>query len=110
MAGLAVLWIACMAYFSLRHLVRHAGAGTAAHRIEHAAAFGFLGLLVLPLSRNRVQEWMLALTIAALAATLELAQHLIFRNTVFEWWDVRDDSIGVLFAWLVVRSIRRNDA
>lgn len=98
-----------MAYFSLRRLVPHAGAGSTAHRLEHMGAFGLLGLLVLPLCRNRLQQWGAALGIIALAAALEMAQHLVFRNTVFEWWDVRDDAIGLVFAWLIVRSTGRKN-
>ncbi len=96
-----------MGYFSLRRLVPHARVGTTAHRIEHAAAFGLLGLLVLPLCRNRIQEWAAAVGIVSLAAAMELAQHLVFPRTVFEWWDVRDDAIGLVFAWLIVRSWHR---
>lgn len=96
-----------MAYFSLRWVVPHARAGTTAHRIEHVIAFGLLGLLVLPLSRNRAEEWGVVLILLGLGAALELGQHTFFRNVPFEWWDARDDAIGVLVAWLLVRSARR---
>ncbi len=107
LCGAAILWIASLAYFSLLRLVPHAPAGSTTHRLEHAAAFGVLGLLLLPLCRNRIQEWMMVLVMLGLAAALELGQHTFFRNVGFEWWDVRDDAIGLVMAWLVVRATRR---
>jgi hypothetical protein len=71
------------------------------------AAFGVLGLLALVLCRSRVQEWLAVLGIVCLAVALEDGQHLLFKNVTFEWWDVRDDIIGLLFAWLLIRSSQR---
>jgi hypothetical protein len=70
-------------------------------------AFGVTGLLLLVLCRSRVQEWLAILAIVCLAVALEDGQHLLFKNVNFEWWDVRDDIIGLLFAWLLIRSSRR---
>ena len=104
LGGAGLLWIAGLAYFSLRRIVPHAGPGTQLHRIEHMAAFGVLGLLLLVVCRTRVQEWLAVLAIVCLALALEDGQHLLFKNVTFEWWDVRDDIIGLLFAWLLIRS------
>ena len=38
----------------------------------------------------------------ALAVAIETSQHLLYKNP-FEWWDVRDDTIGVAFAWMLIR-------
>ncbi len=96
-----------MAYFSLRRILRHAPPGTLFHGFEHAVAFAVLALLLLPLGRSRVQESAIVLVIFSLAAGLEWRQHQMFRNVRFEWWDVRDDAIGVLAAWLLLRVVQR---
>lgn len=71
------------------------------------AAFGVLGVLLLFCCQSRVQEWLVVLVIICIAAGLEDAQHLHFKQVTFEWWDVRDDVIGLIFAWLLVRWSRR---
>ena len=44
------------------------------------------------------------------ALTLELLQYHIFHyhrvHQPFEWWDIRDDSVGLLLALLAVRFTR----
>lgn len=106
--GAAILWTVLLAYFSLAHLIRHAYPGTIGHRIEHVAAFGVLAFLLLTVAVNRVQEWITVLALVCFAAALELGQHHLFRVPL-EWFDIRDDVIGVLFAWLVVRSAQRGN-
>ncbi len=104
LCGAAILWIASLAYFSLLRLVPHAPAGSTTHRLEHAAAFGVLGLLLLPLCPEPHTGMDDGSGYAGSeAAALELGQHTFFRNVGFEWWDVRDDAIGLVMAWLVVR-------
>ena len=71
------------------------------------AAFGVVALLFLLLCKNRAQEWLVVVAIICIAAGLEDGQHLLFKQVTFEWWDVRDDVIGLIFAWLLVRSYRR---
>lgn len=107
LATAAILWIAALAYFSLLHLVPHAPTGTMVHRIEHMAVYGALALLLLPFCHTRPREWLIVLAVLCLAAGIEDGQHLIFKGVRFEWWDLRDDAIGIVFAWLVIRSFRR---
>lgn len=76
-----------------------------AHRIAHVLAFGGAALLLFPLGKGGKQEWMTALGIVTLAVSIETAQSLIYPG-VFEWWDVRDDLIGLLLAALIMRRTR----
>jgi hypothetical protein len=100
--GTALVLIAGLTFVSLRPVGPHgATQGSIAHHLEHGVAFAVLALVLLPLGRSRSQKWMLALAIFFLAGALEMRQHQLFRQP-FEWWDVRDDSIGILSACLVV--------
>ncbi|MGA2716214.1 MAG: VanZ family protein [Bryobacteraceae bacterium] len=74
-------------------------------RIEHVVAFGILGVMLLSLCRNSGQKWVVTLALLCLACGLELRQHQLFRQP-FEWWDVRDDGIGLLLALLLLRFTR----
>jgi len=75
------------------------------HRISHVAAFGVLALLLLMLGRNGAQRLLATVGALALAMATEFAQYLDFRQP-FEWWDVRDDGIGILLALALVRLAR----
>jgi len=75
------------------------------HRIEHVVAFGILGLMLLSLCRNSGQTWPVILALFCFGCGLELRQHQLFRQP-FEWWDVRDDGIGLLLALLLLRFTR----
>jgi hypothetical protein len=67
------------------------------HRLWHVAVFGFTALLLLIQSWNSRQYALSTVAPIGLGLSLELAQFVIFGG-VFEWWDVRDDSIGVFAA------------
>src|SRR5581483_10276799 len=95
LAAAPFLLVFFLVYFSVRRVIPNS-TGTGIHRLEHVAAFALLGLLLLPLSRTRAQEWLVALAIAAFAVAMEYGQSLIFLNVGFEWWDVRDDIVGLL--------------
>ena len=56
----------------------------------------------LRLGRNARQASTAALGIFCLAVAIETSQHLLYKNR-FEWWDVRDDTIGVALAWMLIR-------
>jgi len=48
-----------------------------------------------------------AVEAVALGCLIEVAQDFIYAHgKTFEWRDVRDDAIGILIAFLVVRIIR----
>jgi hypothetical protein len=97
-----IAWILCLAFFSLRRFGPHRAPGSMGHRADHVIAFAILALVLLPLARNRAQIWIVVISILCLAAGLELRQRQIF-SIPFEWWDVRDDCIGVILALLLVR-------
>lgn len=105
LAGLAVLWIACLVFVSVIRIVPHAPQGSTLHGIEHAAAFGILALIVLPLCRNRRQKLVVTLAMLCFAVGLELGQHRIYGQAL-EWWDVWDDGAGVLVVLLLFEFTR----
>ena len=76
------------------------------HRLFHFVSFGATAVLFLLISRTRRQEYIAAGGVFALGLTLEALQHFIFGSD-FEWWDVRDDFIGILIALAVFRLVDR---
>lgn len=105
LTGLAILWIACLIFVTVYRFAPQTPHGSIAHRSEHVVAFGILGLMLLPLARSNALKWWIALAMLVFAGALELGQHKIFGQT-FEWWDVRDDGIGILAALLLLRLTR----
>jgi VanZ family protein len=66
--------------------------------------FGATGLIFLALARDRREDWVAVGGVVLLANFIEVAQLLIYRMPEgFEWWDVREDSIGALLALLGAR-------
>ena len=76
------------------------------HRIAHFALFGFTACLLMLLSRTNRTEFWAMITAILLGSAIEFAQHAIYRFN-FEWWDVRDDAIGAVGAYLVFRALHR---
>jgi len=74
----------------------------ALHRPIHYVAFAGATLLLFSLSRTRRREIQGALAIFLLGFSLELLQHLIYRNHL-EWRDVADDGLAILLAFAVCR-------
>ena len=104
----ATVWIICLVAISLQPYRPVGESESLAHRAAHVFTFGVAALALLVVSDGRKQQWTAALGVFGLAVAIETAQHLMYKN-VFEWWDVRDDVIGVLVAVLIIRStpIRR---
>jgi hypothetical protein len=103
--GTAILLVVGLTLLSLWRQWPHPDTGTIAHRITHVGAFWALGLLVLPLGRSRGQICLAAAVVFAVALALELLQYHSFQQP-FEWWDVRDNGVGLLLALLAVRFAR----
>jgi hypothetical protein len=102
----AFFMIAGLGFVSLSAFGPHGGTQSAiGHSAEHVLAFAVLALLLLPLARSREQKWMVVLAVFTVGVGLEIRQHQLFRQP-FEWWDVRDDGIGIALAWLLVRKPR----
>ncbi len=110
LGGTAILLLACLFYLSLNNNWRHPSSGTVAHRIAHVGAFGVLTLLLLPLARTHRETWLIIATIFCIACGMELLQYHVFhfarQRDPVEWWDIRDNAVGILLALLAERFIR----
>jgi hypothetical protein len=96
----AWVWIALLVAGSLQP--GRPGAIKGLHREIHWVAFTGAGLLVFALSKTRRREIMGAWTILLLGVSLEVAQHLIYRNHL-EWRDIADDAVAILAAFVLYR-------
>ena len=72
------------------------------HRVAHFVGFGIAELLLLFLATNRRQQSHRVIGMVSLGLCLELTQHFVLSGRYFEWWDVRDDAIGIFAALLVI--------
>jgi hypothetical protein len=99
---LATFWIVGLVAVSLQPWRPHGESQSNLHQLSHLVSFGTAGLMLFALSRNIKQVWTAALGIICLVLAIETSQRLLYRNP-FEWWDVRDDTIGVAFAWMLTR-------
>jgi hypothetical protein len=72
------------------------------HRAFHMAVFGLTAVLFLLLSADRRQEVKSVWSVFALGVFLEISQKLIY-GTIFEWWDIRDDAVGVFAGFVLVQ-------
>ena len=68
------------------------------HREIHWLGFAGPAILQFIVSRTRRQEVLSAFAIFLLGLSLEVLQHLIYRNSM-EWLDVRDDGLAILAAF-----------
>jgi hypothetical protein len=109
LAGSAILWIAFLVFVSINRRGPRTPHGSLTHWAAHVLAFAIPGLMLLPLCRNTGQKWAAALALVCLAGLLELRQHQIFGQPV-EWWDIRDDGIGILLASFLLRFNRCRSA
>jgi hypothetical protein len=91
----ARVWLALLIIGSLQP--SRPGIVTGLHREIHWIAFGGATVLLLSLSRTHLREILAAFTIFFLGLSLEVLQHLIYRNPV-ELTDIRDDGLAVLAA------------
>ena len=78
---------------------------TGYHREIHWLAFAGGALLLFLLCSTRRQEILRAFAIFALGLSLEVLQHLIYRNPL-EWRDIFDDGIAILVAFALYRLAR----
>jgi hypothetical protein len=110
LSGTAILLLAGLFYLSLRRDWPFPKGDSIAHRVAHVGAFGTLSLLVLPLARNRRETWLITLAIFCIACGMELLQYHVFHlhreRQPIEWWDIRDNTVGLLLALLAVRFTR----
>jgi len=78
------------------------------HRLIHFVAFGSSFLVLSLLAARRREELEAAGKLMSIACIVELSQYFIYSHRqVFEWWDVRDDAIGITVAFVLVQIARR---
>jgi hypothetical protein len=76
---------------------------TSRHRLVHMFAFGSSWFLVSLLTRNTREALEGVGEVMAVGFLVELAQYVLYSHGhVFEWWDIRDDAIGIAVAFVAV--------
>lgn len=98
--AVAWVWIALLIAGSLQPA--RPSVVTSHHRLIHWVAFAGAALLLLLLSKTRLREILGALAIFFLGVSLEVVQHLIYRNQL-EWRDIGDDGAAILAAFALYR-------
>jgi hypothetical protein len=77
------------------------------HRTVHIGSFAVLAAAARYRFRDRA--WFsLGLALMAASILLEFVQARVFRQNYFEWWDVRDDGIGILIGMASAAIILRD--
>jgi uncharacterized membrane protein YccC len=66
------------------------------HRWGHCFAFGITAILLLLGTGWRAAEIRAAATAMLFGLIIETSQYCTGLAAVFEWWDVRDDFIGII--------------
>ena len=94
------LWIALLIVGSLQP--SRPGVVTGHHREIHWVAFAGAAFLLFSGSSTRRQQILRAFAIFLLGASLEVLQHLIYRNHM-EWRDIADDGVAILVAFALYR-------
>jgi hypothetical protein len=94
------IWLALLILGSLQPA--RPGVVKGNHVPIHYVAFAGAALLLFSLSRSRRREALGALATFFLGFSLELLQHLIYRNHL-EWRDVADDGLAILLALALYR-------
>ena len=92
-----------------RTIHAHARNGAAIrHRFIHFVAFGSSSLVLSTLATRRREQLQAGAEVLIIGCVVELAQYFVYSHRhVFEWWDVRDDAIGIAVAFLLVEVASR---
>jgi hypothetical protein len=78
------------------------------HRWIHFLAFGSTFLVLSLLASGRGETIQAAVEVIAIGCIVEVTQWAVYSHfRVFEWWDIRDDAIGIFMAFLLVPIARR---
>src|SRR5205085_4060137 len=64
------------------------------HRCYHVVSFGVTGLLITLVNLRRRRSILFCIALLGLAGAIELAQAFVFTSEL-EWWDLRDDFLGI---------------
>ncbi len=76
------------------------------HRIAHMVIFGATGLLFLLLADRPKDQVRAVGSALSLGFGIELTQFAVGFSRVFEWWDLRDDAIGILGVVFIFRALQ----
>jgi hypothetical protein len=76
------------------------------HRIVHILTFGVTALLFLLMADRSKDQARAAGTALLLGFGIELMQFAFRFAPVFEWWDLRDDGIGIVSAFAIFQAAR----
>ena len=76
------------------------------HRPYHVIVFGATAILFLLISQTRRQEWIAVAGALGIGVAVEILQCL--SDGYFEWWDLRDDALGILVAFFLFRLADRS--
>jgi hypothetical protein len=71
------------------------------HRLAHVVTFGITALGFLLLADRPRDQVHAAGGAFVLGCAIEIFQFMFGFATVFEWWDLRDDAIGIVAVWLI---------
>ena len=102
---MTILWIVGLVAVSLQPWRPHGESQSILHNVLHVVLFGAPSVMLFALSRDGQKIATSAVWIFCLAMAIETGQHLLYRDP-FEWWDVRDDTIGLLLAAVLIRWTR----
>jgi hypothetical protein len=81
---------------------------SAKHRFVHFFAFGSSFLVLSLLATSTREELEAAIEILTIGCIIELLQFVMYSHRhTFEWWDVRDDAVGIAVAFVLVRVFSR---
>jgi len=81
---------------------------TMKHRFIHFIAFGSSFLVLSLLATGRREQLEAAVEIMTIGCIVEIIQFLVYSHRqVFEWWDVRDDAIGIVVGFLLLQIASR---
>lgn len=89
------------------HAQQHGGNN---HRIIHLFAFGSSFFLLSFLAADRREQLQAAAEVMALGCIIEVLQDFLYlHGKLFEWWDLRDDAIGIAIALVIVQLMHHFD-
>lgn len=84
------------------------GTANLTHRLIHFVAFGSSFLVLSLLATGRRKQLEAAGEVMAIGCFIELTQYFAYSHRqLFEWWDVRDDAIGIIVAFLLIQIANR---
>lgn len=72
------------------------------HRLYHLLVFGATALLLMAVARSRAGEVTGATATVLMGVGIEFAQAVVAHYQI-EWWDIRDDTLAVLAAYLLIQ-------